>query len=184
MFPKLLSYINAKDAKLWRGLDVNQDRGGAFTATVSSFWAAPKHGKKAWFGCALFPPTKRVGVSDQRRYLQSMWHAIAFGIITREDGGKALLLYDTDVKKFVREPERMAKALTHGALRQLTATIRRDSRSLEVWVNKNRPLKRQSNKCAAIACQNLAEWISYGDELFAGKGDPRVEGEYHCISKP
>lgn len=184
VFPKMLSYINAQDAKVWRDLyDVNVGCGGEFTATVSSFCAAAKHGKKAWFGCAILPPTKWVGA--KKGHLKNQWHAIAFAIIAKKDGGKALLLYDTEVKDFRdREPQRVTDVLAYGALKQLADWTRRKSRSLEVWVNKSRSTEKGKERCVAISCQKLAKWISYGDMLFTGEGDPRIVGKYHCISRP
>ncbi|KAM0517700.1 hypothetical protein ACHAPE_004673 [Trichoderma viride] len=62
VFPKLLSYINAKDASLWRDVYDIDCVGGELCAAVSVFWVVRKHNKKAWLGCAVMPPTSWVGV--------------------------------------------------------------------------------------------------------------------------
>lgn len=99
VFPKLLSYINAKDASLWRDVYDNDCVGGELCAAVSVFWVARKHNKKAWLGCAVMPPRNWVGVPQAEREEQdpylAIWHAVAFGVITKEGGGKALVLIET-----------------------------------------------------------------------------------------
>jgi hypothetical protein len=127
------------------------------------------------------------GSAPQKSHLKKQWHAIAFAIITKEDGSKALLIYDTEAKDFGdREPQRVRDVLKHGALKELASWTRQINSSLEVWVNKSRSTERGKERCVAISCKKLAKWISYGDMIFIGKGDPRVRvmGDYYCVSKP
>lgn len=189
VFTKLLSFINAKDASVWREVYDMDSVGGELCAAVSVFWVTRKYNKKAWLGCAVMPPTSWVAVpkveKDEQDPLLSIWHAVAFGVIAKEGGGKALVLYDTDVKEFLdEEPQRVRDVLRHGALSQLYKKVTENRRNVEVWINKSKPSESGKNCCVRIAMQKLKRWVAHGDKTFAGRGDPRVAGEYYRLTAP
>ncbi|KAM0246873.1 hypothetical protein ACHAQJ_010076 [Trichoderma viride] len=153
-----------------------------FAATVSNFLNAHKHGKKAWLGLAMMPPTDWVSADDMDRHLSRTWHAIAFGVIAREEKGKVLLIHDYDVKEFPgQDPKRASEVLVNGALKRLYEAIYQ-RRHVEVWINQ-RGQEGQGQRIKSLL-QKLTEWASHGDRLFTGSQDPRVPDRHYRITAP
>lgn len=183
IYPRVLSYIDGKDSSLWRGL-YGDVASGDVAATVSGFWTARKHGKKAWLGFAMLPPTNWVGMANRESHLASKWHAVAFGVIAREGGGKALLVYDCEIKEFPDgDPQRVREVIKNGALKKPYDTIRRCG-SVEVWVNQHRQEECGQGHLVKPSFKKLAEWASHGDQFFTGSQDPRTPDKHYCITAP
>jgi hypothetical protein len=183
IYPKVLSYIDGKNGRLWRGI-YGDIANSELASTVSSFWVAKKHGKKAWLGFAMIPPTNWVGVANRESHFVRKWHAVAFGVIAREGGGKALLTYDCDVKEFLDGgPQRVRDVLRNGALKKLYDTIRRNG-SVKVWVNQHKQEEFDEGHLIKPSFEKLTEWASYGDQFFTGSQDPRTSNKYYCITAP
>lgn len=188
VFQKLVVYKDRRSSQRWSTIYPEDGCGGEFCATVSSFWSVGKQGKKAWFGLSTLPPTKWVGVpigEDERSHREEWWHAVAFGVIAKQGGGKVMVVYDCDVAELpINRDARPRDVIRHETLKEIWKLVHGKSKSgtAELWVNISDPSERNKQMCVSIACRRLAQWVSYGDDAFTGEGDNRVKGGFCKIT--
>ncbi|KAL7929479.1 hypothetical protein V8C35DRAFT_284296 [Trichoderma chlorosporum] len=175
--PALLAFRDASDARRWHG-EVGDLGVCDLCISVQTFWAAKKHNKKAWFGLCTVPA--RVALRNKAEALANhTWHAVAFGIIAKEGGGKALLVYDCDTGPAV--PERPRQALGGVMLRLLS--LMRSKGPVELWVNGHNSRVYHRGRCLELSLRKLRQWASYGDRPFPSSGDARIRGGWSKIVK-
>ncbi|RFU72037.1 hypothetical protein TARUN_10224 [Trichoderma arundinaceum] len=180
VYPAQLAFRDASDARRW------QDEIGALgvcdlCVSVQTLWAARKHGKKAWFGLCTVPAPV-VLRKRAEAIANHTWHAVAFGIIAREKGGKALLVYDCDVGPTTTLCLDRPRQVLGGVMLRLHKHMRSKG-PVELWVNKHDPRIYQRGRCLELSLRKLRQWVSYGDGLFQGSSDERVKGEWNKIVK-
>lgn len=188
VFQKLVAYKDRGSSQRWSTIFPDDGCRGEFCATASSFWLVSKQGKKAWFGMSTLPPTNWVGVpigEDKEIPREGWWHAVAFGVIAKQGGGKVMIIYDCDVAEL---PENRAPrprdVIRHETLKEIWKLVHDKSKSgtAELWVNISDPSKRDRQQCVGIACRRLAEWVSHGDDVFTGEDDSRLKGNFCKIT--
>lgn len=170
--PRVISFSSIDNRKAW---EVSKLPDALYRDVFSTFYNRGKQGNSTWIGLFSIP----TGTAMGNDWEDAPWHCFTVAIISRKEGGKALIIWDCDPVPVDPKRSRI-KHILWGRQLAFTSYIRKRCPKVEVWYNTDSRYTSRG-RCLPYSLAMVRKWALLGDFKFEGREDPRVEG---CVRIP